>query len=119
MGHTTDVICTMRGGAAARTADAALRKVVEAVEATGKKGSITIKMTIAPLKGGDTELDVDISITNSIPVESIPKGIFYPKDGELVRDDPRQLTLDGTINSDGKTIDIASRRFNGATGNDI
>lgn len=113
MSHTTDIICTTRGGHAARTADAALKMVVDAVEATGKAGSITIKMVIAPMKGGDTELEVDFKITQSIPVETIPKGIFYPDHGKLVREDPRQLTFD-----DSKTIDLSARRV-GVTGDDI
>lgn len=118
MGITTDVLSTMRGGAAARAADDLLKKVVQAVEATGKSGSVTIKLQIGKMKGGDTELEVKAKLAHSLPVEDIPVGFYYPtKDGSLVREDPRQLELMGDTD-DGKTITLAARRM-GVTGNDL
>lgn len=116
MGITTDVLSTMRGGAAARSADELLKKVVQGVEATGKKGSITIKLDIGKLKGGDTELEIKATLSHKVPVEDIPMGIYYPdKDGSLHREDPRQLTFD----DDGKTINMAARRMNSVSGSDL
>ena len=118
MGITTDVLSTMRGGAAARAADDLLKEVVKAVEANGKKGSITIKLDIGKLKGGDTELEIKASLKHSVPVEDIPMGIYYPdKDGSLHREDPRQLELIGD-GEDGKPISLSARRM-GVSGDDL
>lgn len=118
MGITTDVLSTMRGGAAARAADKLLREVVQAVEATGKKGSLTIKLDIGKLKGGETELEIKATLKHNLPVEDIPMGIYYPdKTGGLHREDPRQLEF-FSDDKDGKTIDLASRRM-GASGDDL
>lgn len=120
MGITTDVLSTMRGGAAARQADALLKDVVKAVEATGKKGSITIKLDIGKFKGGDTELEIKATLKHSVPVEDIPMGLYYPdKDGSLHREDPRQLEFDD-VSGDGKTINLSARRMGvGVTGDDL
>lgn len=114
MGHTSDTLATMRGGAASRAADELLRKVVEAVQATGKKGSVTVKFEISMLKDGDTEMEVKAKLAHSVPVADIPMGIYYPgKDFSLEREDPRQskLEFDGTVN-------LAERRV-GVSGSDL
>lgn len=119
MGLFTDVINTIRGGAPDRAASAIMAEVVKAVEATGKKGSITLKLDISKLKGGETEMEVKASISHKTPTEDIPMGIFYPDEkGGLFRTDPRQLTFEGKLAEDGKTVNLASRRM-GASGDDI
>lgn len=119
MGHTSDTLATVRGGAASRAADELLKAVVEAVQKTGKKGSVGIKLEISMLKDGDTEMEVKVKLSHSVPVADIPMGIYYPgKDFTLEREDPRQLTFDGEMSGDGKTVNLAARRV-GASGDDI
>jgi hypothetical protein len=117
MGIFTDVINTMRQGAAERAASRALAEVVKAVNLTGKKGTITLKLTISKLKGGDTETEVKAEVAFKAPQEDIPMGIFYPDEkGELHRTDPRQLTMLNEGND--RTINLSARRM-GASGDDI
>lgn len=117
MGHTSDTLATMRGGAASRAADILLARVVEQVQATGKKGTVTIKIEISMLKDGDTEMEVHCKLSHSVPAADIPKGIYYPgKDFTLSREDVRQASLE----FNDKTIDLTARRVNNsATGDDI
>jgi hypothetical protein len=104
------LLSTMRNGAANERATEELEKLVQAVQATDKSGSVTIKIKVSKLKGGETELKVDMTVSSSIPVGDIPFGIYYPdKDGSLHRTDPRQMELldhkqrqDGDVNRVGR-----------------
>lgn len=115
------LLASMRNGAANDRATEELEKLVRAVQATEKGGSVTLKIKVSKLKDAETELKVDIVVTSSIPVGDIPAGIYFPdKDGGLHRTDPRQLSLldkpreDGDISRLGRgnvtTIDGESRR---------
>lgn len=106
------LIISMRNGAANDLATDELEKLVKAVQATGKKGSVTIKMEVAKIEDGDTEVKVTMKVASNIPVADIPAGIYYPsQDGGLHRTDPRQLSMldrqDGDIGrvGRGQTID--------------
>lgn len=73
-----------------------LRDLVARVEETGKKGSITYKVIVSPLKGDTTTLEVSDKIALDLPEHDRPGGVFYADgDHNLVRNDPRQLPLDG------------------------
>jgi hypothetical protein len=120
------LLATMRNGAANDAATQELEKLVKAIQDSqdsGANGHVTIKVKVSKLKGGETELKVDMKVTSSIPVPPIPFGIYYPdKDGTLHRTDPRQMSLldrtqpreDGDITRLGRggltTIDGEARR---------
>lgn len=109
------LLASMRNGAANERATEELEKLVQAVQATGKGGDVTIKIKVSKLKDGDTEMKVDMVVKSSIPVGDIPAGIYYPgENGSLHRTDTRQLSMldhkdriDGDINrvGRGRTID--------------
>lgn len=71
MAEFAETVSTMRGGAADRAASAALKKLVEAVRATGKGGTVSLKIAIAPLKDGDGELEVEAKIDLTLPAEDL------------------------------------------------
>lgn len=94
MAEFAETVSTMRGGAADRAASAALKKLVEAVRATGKGGTISLKIAIAPLKDGDGELEVKAKIGLTLPAEDIKSAIYYADDkNALIRTDPRQMSM--------------------------
>lgn len=75
---------------------AALSEVSEAVQIQGKKGTITLKLTVSQHKAGALVVDADVDAKP-------PKGpgrsaifFFDPVSGELSRRDPRQPQLPGT-----------------------
>lgn len=116
MGILSDVIATMRGGSADRTGSDLLAKVVQAVQASGKKGSLTVKIEIGMLKGGDTEMEIKASLASKVPSADIPMGIYYADDkGNLHRDNPKQISM---LDDDGKTINLSARRM-GVSGDDL
>lgn len=94
MAEFAETVSTMRGGAADRAASHALKKLVEAVRATGKGGSVSLKIQIAPLKDGDGELEVKAKIGLTLPAEDIKSAIYYADDdNKLIRTDPRQMSM--------------------------
>lgn len=72
-----------------------LRDLVEAVEETGKPGTITYTLTIKP----ETRAEHAVLVTDAIKVKSPeldrPASIFFADEQyRLVRSDPRQLTFE-------------------------
>lgn len=72
-----------------------LRDLVAKVEDTGKKGTITLTVTIEPLKGAENCLQVSDEIKLKLPEHDRGASIFFRgRDGNLQRDDPNQPTFD-------------------------
>lgn len=74
----------------------AMHEVVLAVEATGKAGSVTLTLSIQPLKdtaGGAVK--VTDTVKAKLPEFARPASIFFADNGNLVRDNPNQLRFDG------------------------
>lgn len=70
-----------------------VQQLVKAVRDLGRKGTLTLKVEVAPRKGGNA-LNVtarrDLKLPQEEPVESV---FFTDKSGNLLRDDPRQMAL--------------------------
>lgn len=80
-----------RKGRFAAEATEALAAVVKACRETGKKGAITLKLTIRPTS---TEMMVSDEIETKIPKADTSASVFYDtEDGLLSRTDPDQTEL--------------------------
>lgn len=87
----TDILREIRGGRGVDLASHRLAEVVQAVDETGKKGSITITLTVEPEKGGGSQKTIAMDVKAKIPEVDLPKGVFFSdQDGTLHRTDPRQ-----------------------------
>lgn len=75
---------------------AALKQVTAAVQLTGKGGSVSLTMKIAPASKGDAGTLVFLpKVKTSVPEAEIPGSIFYAdEDFNLVREDPNQKMMD-------------------------
>lgn len=72
-----------------------LRDLVARVEDTGKKGTISLVITVEPLKGNEACLTVSDEIKLKLPEHDRGSSIFFRgTDGNLQRDDPNQITFD-------------------------
>lgn len=72
-----------------------LRRLVEAVQDTGKKGSIAYTVTVEPATKGADALTVSDEIRVKIPEHARPASLFFADaDSNLVRNDPNQPTFD-------------------------
>lgn len=104
----TDVLGQIRKGAVTEELNKALLAVNEAVIATGKKGELTLKLEVKPMKGNRAQVTVAANISTKTPKEELPEGIFFlTNDGDLVRNDPDQQELFKpvpTANSDAPYI---------------
>jgi len=74
-----------------------LQDLVTAVTATGKKGVITVQLTVAPIKPGNT---TNLIVTGHVAVkapaaaDATPSSVFFHDDaGNLTRNDPTQPAL--------------------------
>lgn len=84
----------LRRGAAEYEAGIALQELVAAVEATGKSGTLSIKLTITPDPQYGTAVGVADDATVKLPKPTKPSSLFY-MDGShnLRREDPGQLRI--------------------------
>lgn len=72
-----------------------LRQLTSAVTETGKKGTLQVTLTVAPIKPGNTSnLVVTAASVLKAPVGDIPSAVFFVDgDSNLTRYDPNQPTL--------------------------
>lgn len=99
-GHTRPFADWIREQSSGRTHDElteALAEVVTAVKETGKKGSVTLTIAIAPFdKGMGAALTVTDAVKKVVPQHDRRKTIFYADDsGNLTKEDPMQPTFEG------------------------
>jgi len=74
-----------------------LHTLIARVKDTGKKGSVTLTVTVEPMKkaGDDKTVVVSDSISLKLPEHDRPGAVwFIGDDGNLQKDDPDQLTFD-------------------------
>lgn len=72
-----------------------MAEVVNAVMATGKKGSVSLKLTINPASKGEAVVTVSDEIKTSLPQEKKSATLMFAlPSGSLQRQDPRQPELD-------------------------
>ena len=72
----------------------ALVATAEEVVATGNAGKVVLTITLTTKRQGDILIMVDESISRTVPKVE-PKGaFFYAANGDLWRDDPRQVPID-------------------------
>jgi len=90
----TDTMARMNKGRTPGDLSEALMKVVQAVRATGKPGSVTYTLHIRPLKGQDTAVDLSDDVNKKLPKPDRKKRILYATtEGYLSVEDPEQEEL--------------------------
>lgn len=86
-------LCEQAGGKTEAELTEGLRDLVNRVGDTGKKGSITLAVTVAPMKGDPSMLVVSDEIKLKLPEHDRKASIFWQKDGQLLRNDPNQRSI--------------------------
>jgi hypothetical protein len=91
--HFLMAVGRIDGGLGIETADAQLRTVLEAVRRTGKKGSVTLTLEVAP--NGEMGFAASVKVTSKAPNVQFGQSFFFQdRHGELTRSAP-ELQLDG------------------------
>lgn len=90
-GDVLEVLKQIRAGDIVFELNQEMEKVVAGVRETGKGGTLSLKISIAPFKPGSTALNVQADVSAKVPKPSQDVSIFFPTDrNTLVRNDPRQ-----------------------------
>jgi hypothetical protein len=86
----------MSGGRTHDELSQQLHELVAAVRDTGKKGSLTLTVTVARVKGAtENTLTVTDDVKSKVPVHDRKVSVFFADaDGNLTRNDPNQLTFE-------------------------
>lgn len=88
-------LCQHAKGRSERELSAEMRKLVEAVEETGKGGSITYTLTLKPEPRAEHTVLVTDEIKTKLPSLDRPASIFFADERyRLVRTDPRQMSFE-------------------------
>ncbi len=89
-----DVLRDLGKGQVADEMSIMLTELVTAVRDYGRKGYLTLKIEVAPMKGNEDMLAVAAKATSKPPESDPVSAIFYAdSDGNLLRDDPAQMQL--------------------------
>lgn len=70
-----------------------LRDLVTRVADTGKRGSLQLTVVVEPMKEDASMLLIKDEIKLKLPEHDRKASIFWQKDGELLRNDPNQLSV--------------------------
>lgn len=101
----SDTLCALRFGTLTDDLSEALHELTERCTNTGKAGTLTLQLTLKPGKSGQIEVIDDIKV--KLPKEE--KGttlMFATPEGNLQREDPRQLALEGLRSVDMETGEL-------------
>lgn len=91
-----DFLNDHNGGAGHREASEALQEVVAAVAATGKKGTVDVKVSVEPMKSNPGAMVTTVVVAAKVPEDPPRAAVFYADDdGNLTREDPRQPAFEG------------------------
>jgi hypothetical protein len=73
-----------------------MHELLTAIEETGKGGSLTVTINVAPLQKGDTKtLTVSGVVSLKKPKIVPPQSVVYLNAGNIQRDDPQKAELPG------------------------
>jgi len=90
----TDTLNQLRFGTLTEDLTRQLNELVLKCDSTGRAGSLTLTISLKPGKGGQLEIFDDIKV--KMPKEERGSSImFCTPEGNLQREDPRQLQLTG------------------------
>lgn len=91
----TDVLRDLNGGKFTAELTEQLAELVASAVATGKKASISVKLTLLPGKGASKVITIEHDFTVKSPEFERPADyMFVGPGGSLVRDNPDQQKLD-------------------------
>jgi len=87
---------TFRRGELLTAGDDRLTELITAIEETGGKGALTLKISFSKNKAGQIEIVPDLSIKK--PTRAIGTGIYFAtEDMRLTRRDPNQMDIEDEI----------------------
>jgi len=90
----TDILREYRNGRAADLASRKLAELVQAVDETGKGGSLTITIKVKPENGGGSQKTLACEVKAKMPEAALAEAIFFSDDeGALHRSDPTQREM--------------------------
>lgn len=95
-----DWLAEQRKGHAAAEAAAALNELIEAVQEYGKAGQMSLTIKVKPAGSGGSTVFVTDEISLRLPKSEPEAALFFvDDDNNLVRTDPRQMTIDSALRS--------------------
>lgn len=91
-----DALREMQSGRTHTELSEQLHELIARVRDTGKKGSLTLTITVAPVKNAsENTLTVSDIVTAKLPAHDRRVSLFYADaDGNLTRRDPNQLEFE-------------------------
>jgi hypothetical protein len=91
-----EMLTILDRGEAHAAASRGLHDLIGAVQALGRKGGLTISIEVAPLKGTQDQLILTAQVTTKMPkADPTSQMFFVDQSGNLSRNDPRQMEIDG------------------------
>lgn len=101
----TDTLNALRFGTLTDDLTKALTELTQKVAETHKSGELTLKLSLKPGKGGQIEVFDDIKV--KAPKEERGSSIMFASpEGNLMREDPRQMQIEGLRTVDSKTGEL-------------
>jgi hypothetical protein len=92
LGNFLGMMQSKTGGVTLAELDIELAALVRATKATGKAGTLTLKIKVTPNAKAGVKIDDELTVKT--PKESLGSAYFFTdENGALMRNDPNQTTL--------------------------
>lgn len=89
-----DWLLELRKGEAHQELTRRLHELILAIDATGKPGSLTLTVSVQPLKDTGSAVKVTDTVKTKLPEFARQASIFFSDAGNLHRNNPNQLTFE-------------------------
>lgn len=105
MSQVIRLLQELQKGKSLAKADEKMSELINAIRSVGKKGSVTIKLSVRSLNEGSVHVEATVSA--SIPEVEFPPSIFFTtEENGLSRKDPNQEELKLTIERGGLAQEV-------------
>lgn len=92
--YLEEVLLNINSGAPIAEITREMERLLSAIKDTGKGGSLTLTVSVAPFKGSTDAMCVTCQVKTKIPEPERGVALFFlTEDNRLVRNDPRQQQL--------------------------
>ena len=104
-----DVLLEMSAGRTHLELGEKLHELIARVRDTGKKGSLTLTISVAPMKNNTSNLVVTDMVAAKLPALDRQTSVFWAdRDGNLSRTDPNQLAFESLKEVPPVDVDITT-----------
>ena len=110
MAEFSSTIIGLNGGSTETELSLDFKRLVAAVSDTGKKGTLTLKLTVERNKKNAKLIEITAEVNSKVPAPPPPSAAFLMHQGELIALEDTQMRLPLDRQIDGPVVEVQPAR---------